>query len=295
MLNRPDLSQIFSSKRITELSFGDTRFIEAIASSFEAELAENFTISEVYDACYSTLSKTFRNEYFLKNIIIQKILLGKHSLNTATAITEFRVGKSKADCVIINGHSTCYEIKSNYDNLDRLHGQLSHYRMIFDKTYVVAEESQIEKLSKFDLGDAGLMQLTQRGTLKTLIEATTIRDAIDASTLIRSLRMNEYLELVKRIHGYKPDLCNTEIFFECERLMKAACPTKLRIEFCKVLKNSRKNDQHFLSALPDSLLAAGISYKLNKSQQNKLISTLNSQHRKDALCITQSLEANSLN
>ncbi|AOX11301.1 MULTISPECIES: sce7726 family protein [Pseudomonas] len=295
MLNRPDLSQIFSSKRISELSCGDTSFIEAIASSFKAELAESFTISDIYNHCYRTLSKTFRNEYFLKNVIIQKILLGKHSLNTATAITEFRVGKSKADCVIINGHSTCYEIKSNYDNLDRLHGQLSQYRMIFDRTYVVAEESQIEKLSKFDLGDTGLIQLTQRGTLKTLIEASTIDDAIDARTLIRSLRMSEYLELVERIYGYKPDLCNTEVFFECEKLMQAACPMKLRFEFCKVLKKSRKNDQHFLMSLPDSLLAAGISYKLNKSQQDKLISTLNSQLRKDALCITQSLEANSLN
>lgn len=295
MLSHPDLSQVFSSKRISELSVGDTRFIKTVASYFESVLADNFTISDVYDACYNTLGKTYRNEYFLKNIIIQKILLGRHSLNTATAITEFRVGRSKADCVIINGNSTCYEIKSNYDNLDRLHSQLSQYKMIFDRTYVVAEESQIEKLAKIDLGDAGLIQLTQRGTLKTLKKAATIDDAIDASVLIRSLRMSEYLEIVERVYGHRPNLCNTEVFFECERLMQKACPRKLRLEFCKVLKESRKNNQLLLKALPESLLAAGISYKLNKSQQNTLISTLNSQHRKEALCTTPYLEANSLN
>lgn len=48
------------------------------------------------------------------NVIANKILLGKHSLNTSHMLSEFRVGYNKADVVIINGTSSVYEIKSEY-------------------------------------------------------------------------------------------------------------------------------------------------------------------------------------
>ena len=42
-------------------------------------------ISEVY----RFMSKSYRNEYFYQNTLLNKLLLGKHSINTTTALTRF--------------------------------------------------------------------------------------------------------------------------------------------------------------------------------------------------------------
>ncbi|PKG80047.1 hypothetical protein CXF80_18020 [Shewanella sp. Actino-trap-3] len=79
---------------------------------------------------YATLDKHYRYEYFYKNTIANNRLLGRHSLRTAAMITEFRVGRNIADCVIFNGSSTCYEIKTEFDSLSRLDAQLDSYLQI---------------------------------------------------------------------------------------------------------------------------------------------------------------------
>ena len=40
--------------------------------------------------------KYYRNEYIYENTIINKLLLGKHSLNTTTALTQIPISKSKS-------------------------------------------------------------------------------------------------------------------------------------------------------------------------------------------------------
>ena len=49
-------------------------------------------ISEVY----RFMSKAYRNEYFYQNTLLNKLLLGKHSINTTTALTQVPIRRSKA-------------------------------------------------------------------------------------------------------------------------------------------------------------------------------------------------------
>lgn len=83
--------------------------------------------AEFLNRVYSFLFKNYRNEYIYKNVIVNKILLGKHSLKTSQMLTEFRVGKCKADVVVLNCTSTVYEIKSELDSFNRLGKQLGVY------------------------------------------------------------------------------------------------------------------------------------------------------------------------
>ena len=53
-------------------------------------------ISEIY----RFMSKSYRNEYFYQNTLLNKLLLGRHSVNTTTALTQIPISKSKAD---VNG------------------------------------------------------------------------------------------------------------------------------------------------------------------------------------------------
>lgn len=43
---------------------------------------------EVISQIYKYMSKNYRNEYFYQNTMLNKLLLGKHSLNTTTALTQ---------------------------------------------------------------------------------------------------------------------------------------------------------------------------------------------------------------
>src|SRR4030042_4812846 len=51
----------------------------------------DMTLGDFLDWLYSKMSRHYRNEYVYKNAIANKILLGKHSLNTSYMLTEFRV------------------------------------------------------------------------------------------------------------------------------------------------------------------------------------------------------------
>lgn len=58
------------------------------------------------------------------NTLLNKLLVGKHSVNTTTALAQVRIDQHIADFVMINGEGKLYEIKSELDNFDRLYDQL---------------------------------------------------------------------------------------------------------------------------------------------------------------------------
>ncbi len=61
------------------------------------------------------LSQSYRNEYFYKNTLLNKLLLGVHSINT-TALTEVPV--KYANQILFNKWKSCkHEIKTELDTL----------------------------------------------------------------------------------------------------------------------------------------------------------------------------------
>lgn len=295
MLTTRDAAKLFSSKRIAEIASGNFSYLLDIATIYSDSLKARFSAAEVINHAYSDISRRYRGEYFYKNTVAEKLLLGRHSVNTATVLPEFRVGRSKADCVVLNGSSTCYEIKSDFDNLDRLPEQLSFYRKIFEKTYVVVGQAHLEKVKKLCWSDIGILELTPRKNLRTIREAESTKDPVDVSVLMRSLRVDEYKEIVSRVSSVNIDYLNTEIFSICEEILKSSPSEDVRAAFCSTLKKSRRIEKSFVLSLPRPLLMAGIGYKLRTEQKRNLVDNLNKTFSKDALCTTRFYEANSLN
>lgn len=54
-------------------------------------------------------------------------------------------GKSRADIVAINSHINAFEIKSDYDSLNRLSNQIKEYDRNFEKNYIVTGNKYINK------------------------------------------------------------------------------------------------------------------------------------------------------
>lgn len=107
----------FNSKELFIFVGGDLEFLIKVVFRYKDVLDDNFYVRDVFYYCYREVEKNYKNEYFFKNIIIKNILIGCYFLNMLIMLSEFRVGFSKVDCVILNGISICYEIKFEYDSL----------------------------------------------------------------------------------------------------------------------------------------------------------------------------------
>lgn len=295
MFSTRDAARLFSSKRLTEVAAGDFDFLLKVAAFYRSGLREEFTAAEVFEHSYTALSKEYRSEYFFKNIVAERLLLGRHSLNTATVLPEFRVGRNKADCVILNGSSTCYEIKSDFDNLDRLPEQLASYKKLFDKVYVVVGKLHLSKVLSSCDKDVGILELTPRKSLRTIREAPTSTEAVDISILMRSLRAHEYRDIASTLTDQNVDYPNTEIFSACESILQKLPSADVRKAFCTTLKKSRRIEKDFILSLPRSLLMAGIGFKLRSDHRRSLAENLTKTFSKDTTCTIQYYGASNLN
>lgn len=267
-----NLSKVFNSNMLNEVANGNLTNIKEIATSFFPSDHQNFSLREFYDRSFKLLSENYANEYVFKNLIANKILRGRHSLNTATMLSEFRVGMNKADCVILNGKSTCYEIKTDYDSLFRLNDQLNSYQQLFDEVYIVCSKKYENIILKEIPSNFGVITLTSKLTLKTLRKALPKVTLLNRDLLIGSMRQNEYKMLAEEISGETINLPNMLIFEKCNSIIQSYLDEEeLNKKYIRILKKSRRNNGMFIEQLPDSLTNAAVSYKFNKKELNTLI------------------------
>lgn len=231
------------------------------------------TLGEFFDWVYNLLFKNYRNEYIYKNVIANKILLGKHSLNTSQMLTEFRVGRSKADVVLLNGASTVYEIKSQYDSFARLEKQMRAYFEIFDYINVITSSSQVKKLDSILPNKAGILVLTNRNTISTIREPKSNKENINPDILFDSLRKAEYMRIIKEYYGTVPDVPNTQIYRECKKLfceIPLVYAHDLTIKILKERTNSKRL-KNFIDKAPSSISAYAMSICNEKNKMQKLL------------------------
>ncbi len=211
--------------------------------------------------------------------------MGHHSVNTATMLTEFRVGKSKADCVILNGKSTCYEIKTEFDSLARLEAQLNDYSKLFDEVYVVCSEKNVNLVLAKAPTSVGVLILNKKNYFHTKRKATIRNHPVDREMLFKSLRKQEYLELVRSVAGETPKVANGKIFSACFDVVKGVSEDILCKCYLDILKRFRPLNGIFLESLPLSLKGAAVSYDFSSAEINSLRRIM---QNKEVSCTVQS-------
>lgn len=264
-----EASRLFGSKQIAAVADGDFSKVEKVSSEYLCFDYEG-DFGYFYDLLLEKLGSDYRSEYYYKNYIAKRHLLGKHSLNTATMLSEFRVGKSKADCVILNGISTCYEIKTDYDSLVRLDEQISDYSKVFDKVYVVCGEKKLSQVVEATDSNIGILLLTKNNYLSVRREAVRRNKPLDRDVLAMSLRKEEYTALAGLISGEVPDVPNSKLFSECRNIISSADDDLLERYFLNTLKESRANNSELIDAFPSALLNAAISFRFDSKQVEAL-------------------------
>lgn len=275
-------SRLFSSTVIRELAVTgkSSLFRRLVEQSLLHQTSHTLScVGDAFQAAFEVLRiGERRDEYIYKAALIEKVLLGRHSLKTASMLTEFRVGECKADLAILNGTATVYEIKSERDSLSRLKKQLSAYKTVFAKVYVIAGERHTQAVLHAADPEVGVLQLSSRHTISTIREAIDRVDAICPVAVFDSIRVQEAARILSSLDVDIPDLPNTLIRAEMRRMFSELTPADVHAAMVSTLKKTRNlaslND--FVQALPSSLRAAVLSIPLKKSEQQQLLSTLNS-------------------
>lgn len=267
-----EIAKLFTSNSLKAIASGNLSSLEKIINN--KNLSSNINITSFYDiysSAFDFLSQNYRNEYVYKNFIARKILRSKHSLQSSVLLSEFRVGQNKADLVLLNGCSTCYEIKTEYDSLNRLEDQLQSYIQLFEKVYVVCPSSLQTDVEAIIPHNVGMIVLTDNNNLRTIKEAIS-NNIFDISLMMKSLRKEEYLDIAENIYGLKIDVPNTQVFDLCFKILNKSDKDVINKLFLKTLKKHRKNNIEAINILPTPLTNALISYKFNKNDIKTLIS-----------------------
>ena len=192
---------------------------------------------ELISEIYCELKNNYRNEYFYKNTLLNKLLLGVHSVNTTTALTEVAIAKSKADFVLINGKAVVYEIKTELDNLERLSSQVDDYYKAFDHVAVVTYEKNLQQLQK-------------------------VLDSID--------RKSEYEDIIAQWYGYLPEVTQFKYYAACKKLFLQIPIEESYLCVLRILKKRMQLEKEEFVKIPYELKFLAYFMELTYDDYQKL-------------------------
>lgn len=234
------LNRIFSRNMILQCINNKSCGVYTCAVEKYIKYPEKKSNGEILNDIYLQLRKAYRNEYFYKNTLLNKLLIGVHSINTTTALSELPIAKSKADFLLINGKAVVYEIKTELDNLDRLESQINDYYKAFDHVAVVTCNEHITALQeriRLMNKPVGIYVLHRRGTIGTIQKPEEYRDSLNPEILFRILRKSEYEEILLAHFPKLPEVSAFRYFAECKRMF---CGIPLEEAYLEVLKTLKK-------------------------------------------------------
>jgi hypothetical protein len=273
-------TRLFSSGVLTKLAkSGNVREFTALCIAAGIPLSSDTgnTVGEAFDAAFNLLKvKGLRSEYVYKAALTHNVLLGIHSLATASLVSEFRVGASKADVVIFNGTSTVYEIKSERDNLSRLEGQISDYRKFFANVYVICAPIHARSVEKMLPDDVGILTLSRWNRISTIRNAKDRASEICPDTVFSSLTNSEAKSILKMCGAHIPIVPNTRLRKELQREFRDLDSSTLHRAVVKTLKKTRSTEslKSVLHNLPKSVMPAVMNLRLRQVDRERLIEVM---------------------
>ncbi len=235
------------------------------------------TVGDAFDSAFAILKISgLRDEYVYRAALTHKILIGKHSLRTASMLNEFRAGSCKADLVILNGTATVYEIKSERDSLARLLNQVENYKRVFATVNVIVGESHVDSVRLLVPDDVGIMCLSKRYNISVVQQAIDDPHRICPLTVLESLRSTEAVAILNALGVKVPDVPNTQRHGVLRELFTALKPAELHREMVSTLKRSRTLAplSALVDQLPSSLHAAALSIPLRRSDHSRLVQSI---------------------
>lgn len=185
----------------------------------------------------------------MKEIDIKRVfaceLLKKDSTDVLFFEYPFHFGRRRADIICAEeGMIVGYEIKSAFDRIDRLDGQLESYAQLFDFVYVICDSKHLGAIRKITPGRIGIYQCMPTG-LKRIRKARQIKN-FDAITTLDAMPM-EWLRKAFKTNGKS----KLEI---CRKLSQAKKRAEIKHMFrTYIIQKYGDQTAHFKSEISDVL------------------------------------------
>lgn len=268
MNNNVILNRLFSETTITSI-------LQAEKNNVFDKCIENYVSSdeigsneELIKDLYHYLQHSYRNEYFYKNTLFNKEIIGRHSLNTTTALTEVPIHKSKADFIKINGTAVVYEIKTDLDSFERLEQQLFDYYKAFPIVNVVISEKNEEKARNIlEESNVGIIVLTKRNQFSIRKKAIADSSYLDMKVMFNILRKHEFESIIKEYYDMLPDTKPAFYYSKCFDLFNKIPLDLAHQLFTSELKKRNQIDVNtYLKTVPYELRF--LAYFSNTIQKN---------------------------
>lgn len=194
-------------------------------------ITRSATVENALSAASRWMLKSHRSERVYKNAIANQLLLQRHGLDEAAIINELKVGTSVADCVVVNGRATAYEIKSELDNPAKLLKQLRDYRTAFKRVVLVTHQSLAKAYGELLTDEpVGLVVMNPQGRLRTIRAPADHTDDLSIEAMIKTLRRSEFLRIAERISGEKVDVPATALFRHCLDISRSVSD----VDYCRL-------------------------------------------------------------
>ena len=279
-INATALARFFSSSVLKELAArGCSPSLARLIGESDLHTDPHSTehIGTVFDLAFDHLKRrVHRHEYVYKAALMQKVLLGIHSLKTASMITEFRVGPCKADVVLLNETGTVYEIKSERDNLSRLSRQVDEYSRVFASVNVIAGDNHLREVESSVPDHVGIMELSNRYRVRTLKRATVDPARTNPAAIFDAINQREASRILKSVGMNLPDVPNTQRYAALRELFAQLDPETAHrgmVESLKFTRNLRPLSG-VLKSVPKSLYARIIAAPMNRREQQRVVDAL---------------------
>jgi hypothetical protein len=273
--NSRAINRVFTRNVIGELLHnGANEVFDYVARRYVSD-PENKTHGELFSEIYVYLGKEQRNEYYYMNTLLNKLLVGVHSVNTTTALSQVRIGQHIADFVMINGEGRVYEIKSDLDNFGRLYDQLSDYFRAFSKVSVLSTIHEYERVDRMlaelgDMGEAVGIYVMNDNNLwfsnKSRREPQQFNGKLDHTCIFKLMRKCEYENVIQRYFGEIPKVAPVLHFRAClEQFQKIPILAAQNLTFRELKKRNKITKMAFesiQSELKSVVYFSGLSRKL---------------------------------
>lgn len=229
------------------------RALRALADGGLIDCAD--TRAAAIDALHEHLVAQHQLEHVYKSVVARKRFLARHHLQRSSILTEFTIGSSCADIIIVNGKATGYEIKTAYDSAAKLKKQLEDYFKVLRYVYVVVHEAdETHYQAQLRDSNAGLLVLTKRGSLSERRSATEHIKNLDNETMMKSLRKPEYSSIIRDIFGDVPSGRAVDYFQDCLALVRQVHPVEFQLLFENALRRRVHQSPVQFSLMPCNAL-----------------------------------------
>lgn len=255
------------------LRWGDSETLDLLCHKYKHSDDETFL--DCLQRFYLSLKLNYRCEYVFKNEIIAE-LRKRYAHRRSLVVNEFHVGSSIADLAFFNGESRAYEIKTSYDSPRRLEGQLNDYKRVFDKCYLVVEQSEVDGWMSYD-EDMGVIAFCHgpRGKITMeVVRAAKTNEHIDVDVLMSCLRAEEYEYIAEHYAGAHLSDCKFKHFEECKAVLKGMDAKNLHDAFLETIEK-RKSSFDLLVQTPRELYQICMSMHLCGKQLDLITNSLN--------------------